>query len=126
MRWSCSLPSPWTPSPAAARTLEVGPGHEYAQPSAASAVAQAGDTVSIAPGEYFDCAIWVADGLIIAGAPGGPVTITDMPCAGKAAFVIEGNGVTVRNLSFARIRVRRFETVILQSPVGAGCRTTCA
>jgi Right handed beta helix region len=92
-------------SPAAARTLEVGPGHEYAQPSAAAAVAQAGDTVSIAPGEYFDCAIWLPDGLTIAGAPGGSVTITDKACAGKAAFVIEGNGVTVRNLSFARIRV---------------------
>jgi hypothetical protein len=93
-------------SPAAAATLEVGPGRPFAQPSAAAAVAQPGDTVSIAAGEYFDCAIWRADNLTIAAAPGeGVVTITDKACAGKAAFVIEGNGVTVRNLGFARIRV---------------------
>ena len=96
--------------PAAAATLEVGPGRQYDQPSAAAAVAQAGDTVSIAPGEYFDCSIWRADHLTIVGEAGvgeagGEVTITDAACQGKAAFVIPGNGVTVRNIGFARIRV---------------------
>jgi hypothetical protein len=94
------------PGLAQARTLEVGPGRQYEQPSAAAAVAEDGDTVSIAPGEYFDCAIWHANRLTIAGEPGEPgATLTDAACNGKAAFVIVGNGVTVRNLGFARIRV---------------------
>ncbi len=42
--------------PAAAATLEVGEGKKFAAPSAAAAVAQAGDHIVIAPGEYFDCA----------------------------------------------------------------------
>ena len=91
-------------TPAAARTLEVGPGLSYDRPSAAAAVAEAGDTVLIAPGEYFDCAVWRADRLTIAAAS-GTVTITDAACEGKAAFVIEGSGITVRGLGFARIRV---------------------
>jgi len=94
------------PAAAVAGTLEVGPGQQYAQPSAAAQVAQAGDTVLIAPGEYFDCATWQADRLTIAAAPGeGVVTITDKACANKAAFIIEGSGVTVRGIGFARIRV---------------------
>jgi len=93
------------PGAALARTLEVGPGRDYDRPSAAAAVAEDGDTVSIAPGEYFDCAIWRANHLTIVGEPGGDgVTITDAVCQGKAAFVIPGNAVTVRNIGFARIR----------------------
>ena len=89
---------------AQARTLEVGPGKSYASPSEAAAATADGDTVMIAPGSYFDCAIWRANGLTIAGtAPG--VVITDKACAGKAAFVIQGNGVTIRGLTFTRIRV---------------------
>jgi len=101
------------PAGAGARTLLVGPGRAYDRPSAAAAVARAGDTVLIAAGEYFDCARWRADGLTIAGEvsgtaggqAGGDVTLTDLACDGKAAFVIEGNGVTIRHLGFARIRV---------------------
>jgi hypothetical protein len=89
---------------AAARDLQVGPGQQYAAPSAAAAVAQDGDTVSIAPGVYYDCAQWHANRLTIA-ATGPGVQLTDTACAGKAAFVISGNGVRVRGLSFARIRV---------------------
>ena len=95
--------------PAAARVLEVGPGRAYPAPGAAAAAAQDGDTVAIAAGSYFDCAQWHASGLTIAGPPNdenGPlVTITDKACAGKAAFVIGGDGVTVRGISFERIRV---------------------
>ena len=90
--------------PAAARTLEVGFGRTYASPSEAAAAAADGDTVVIAPGSYFDCAIWRANRLTIAGT-GGNVQITDRACAGKAAFVVEGDGVTIRGLTFARIRV---------------------
>jgi hypothetical protein len=87
-----------------ARDLQVGPGQPYAAPSAAAAVAQDGDTVSIAPGVYYDCAQWHANRLTIE-ATGPGVQLTDTACAGKAAFVISGNGVLVRGLSFARIRV---------------------
>lgn len=97
-----------TGAPAAARVLAVGPGQPYAQPSDAAAAAQDGDTVMIAPGAYFDCAIWRANRLTIAGQPGpdGPgAVLTDRACQGKAAFVIQGDAVTVRGLTFARIRV---------------------
>jgi hypothetical protein len=92
-------------TPAAAATLSVGPGQRFAAPSAAAAVAKPGDTVLIAAGTYFDCAVWPQDRLTIAGVPGAVVTLTDKTCAGKGSFVIQGNGVTVRNLGFARIRV---------------------
>jgi hypothetical protein len=104
--------------PAAARVLQVGAGQAYAVPSAAAAVAQDGDTVAIAPGTYFDCAVWRADHLTIAGTgpstgpdpgtgpgPGRDVVVTDRACAGKAAFVITGNTVVVRGIVFTRIRV---------------------
>ena len=41
---------------AQAATLEVGPDKPFKQPSAAVAAAKPGDTVSIAPGQYYDCA----------------------------------------------------------------------
>jgi hypothetical protein len=90
--------------PATARTLDVGPGQTFASPSEAAAAAGDGDTVAIAPGSYFDCAMWRANGLTIT-ATGPDVLITDKACAGKAAFVIQGTGVTIRGLSFMRIRV---------------------
>lgn len=90
--------------PATARVLAVGPNGAYLQPSAAAAVARDGDTVTIAPGEYFDCAIWQANSLTITGT-GTDVVITDQACEGKASFVIRGDGVTVSHIGFARIRV---------------------
>ncbi len=91
-------------APAAARVLDVGPERAYPAPSAAAAAAQDGDTVSIAPGTYYDCAFWRRDRLTIAGTGPG-VVITDRACGGKAAFVISGNDTTIRGLTFARIRV---------------------
>jgi hypothetical protein len=90
--------------PAAARVLDVGSGLAFAEPSDAAAAAADGDTVSIAPGTYFNCSMWRANNLTIAGTGPG-VVMTDMACAGKAAFVISGNGVTVRGIDFTRIRV---------------------
>jgi hypothetical protein len=97
------LAAAWCHS-AAARVLEVGAGRTYEVPSAAAAVAQDGDTVAISPGVYYDCAQWHANGLIIAGT-GPDAVISDRACAGKAAFVISGNRVVVRDLVFTRIRV---------------------
>jgi hypothetical protein len=90
--------------PALARVLDVGPGQSYAAPSAAAADARDGDTISISPGTYYDCVLWRPSHLTIA-ASGPDVIITDRACAGKAAFVISGDDVTVRGLTLARIRV---------------------
>jgi Right handed beta helix region len=100
--------------PAAAATLEVGEGKQYATPSAAAAVAKDGDHVVIAVGEYFDCAVWRANNLVIEGVSAEKTVITDKTCGGKALFVIDGNAITVRKLTLARARVPDFN--------GAGIR----
>jgi DNA invertase Pin-like site-specific DNA recombinase len=95
-------------APAGAVTWQVGPDLELKMPSAAAAVARDGDTVRIAPGTYFDCAVWPAARLTIEGVVegGGPdVVLTDRACEGKASFVLRGGHVTLRNLTFTRIRV---------------------
>src|SRR5215472_8198406 len=89
-------------SPAA--TLKVGPNQTYKAPSAAAAVAKNGDHIEIEPGEYFDCAVWNADNLVIEGTGPG-VVITDKACMGKGLFVVEGKNTTVRNLTLTRSRV---------------------
>jgi hypothetical protein len=90
------------PSPAA--TLKVGPNQTYKAPSAAAAAAKNGDHIEIEPGEYFDCAVWNADNLVIEGTGPG-VVITDKACMGKGLFVVEGKNTTVRNLTLTRSRV---------------------
>jgi len=90
--------------PSRADTLRVGPSQTYKTPSAAAAVAKNGDHIQIEPGQYFDCAVWQADNLVIEGtAPG--VVITDKTCNGMGLFVIWGNNTTVRNLTLTRSRV---------------------
>jgi len=91
-------------SPGGGATLEVGPSKAYKTPSAAAAVAKNGDQIKIEPGQYFDCAVWNADNLVIEGTGPG-VVITDKTCMGKGLFVIEGNNTTVRNLTLTRARV---------------------
>ena len=85
-------------------TLRVGPSQTYKAPSAAAAVVKNGDHIEIEPGQYFDCAVWNADNLVIEGTGPG-VVITDKTCVGKGLFVIEGNNTTVRNLTLTRSRV---------------------
>jgi hypothetical protein len=89
---------------ASARTIVVGAERELTLPSAAAALAADGDVVVIDPGEYFDCAVWRANRLTIEGSA-ADVVITDKTCNGKALFIISGNDVTIRNLTFARARV---------------------
>ncbi len=93
--------------PAASATLKVGPEEALKSPSAAARVAQDGDTVEIAPGEYFDCAVWRSDRLTITGPADAatPAVLTDAACGGKALFVVGGKDVTIRHLTFARVRV---------------------
>jgi hypothetical protein len=84
--------------------LEVGPGHIMKLPSQAALVARDGDTVLIDPGTYDDCAVWRANRLTIAArAPG--VVFAGKTCQGKAIFVINGNDVTVRGISFTHAAV---------------------
>ena len=85
-------------------TLHVGPSQAYKSPSEAAAVAKSGDHIRIEPGQYFDCAVWRADDLVIEGTGPG-VVITDKPCMGKALFVITGSNTTIRNLTLTRVRV---------------------
>ena len=91
--------------PAAARTLEVGPNKPFRQPSEAAAAAASGDHILIAPGEYFDCAVWRASRLVIEGT-GKPenTVITDKTCNGKGLFLTDGEDITIRNLTLARAR----------------------
>ena len=93
-------------APATARTLLVGPDRDYKLPSEAFAAAHDGDTVSIAPGEYVDCAIVHANHLTIQGEDGpSPAAMTDKVCEEKAILVLRGNGTTIRNLTLQRARV---------------------
>jgi hypothetical protein len=86
-------------APAAARTLEVGPGKPYATPSAAARAAQAGDRIVIAAGSYRDCATWRAPDLTIEAA-GGQVVIFGPVCASKALFVVAAPRITIVGLTF--------------------------
>ena len=98
LAWACAG------SPVSGKTLLVGADRELTSPSAAASVAVDGDTVAIDAGEYFDCAVWRANGLLIEGGAEG-VVITDKTCDGKALFVVVGNDITIRNLTFTRARV---------------------
>jgi len=91
-------------APAYAKTLLVGADQEFKMPSAAAAAARAGDKIVIEPGEYFDCAMLHANGLTIEG-KGDGVVITDKACAGKGLFVVDGDDITIRNITFTRARV---------------------
>ena len=84
--------------------LEVGPSQRLKLPSQAAAVARPGDIIRIAPGDYTDCAVWRTSRLTIEATGEGAV-LADKTCAGKGIFVIDGNDITVRNLTFMRAAV---------------------
>lgn len=89
---------------AGGRMLAVGPGHALKLPSQAAMVAFNGDTVLIDPGNYDDCAVWRASRLTIAArAPG--VVFTGKTCLNKAIFIIAGNDVAVRGITFTHAAV---------------------
>jgi len=90
--------------PGFARTLEVGQGHQYRQPSEAIAAAKDGDTVAIYPGQYVDCAYIPQSNVVIEG-KGRGVVMTDKTCAGKAILITGGNNITIRNITLQRARV---------------------
>jgi len=83
--------------PAQARRLTVGPGKAYAAPCAASAAAQAGDTVEIDPGVYSgDVCAWTANNLVIrATSAYAHLDANGANSRGKGIWVIDGNDVLV-------------------------------
>lgn len=91
----------------AGRVLSVGSGEPYPVPSAAAAVAQAGDVVRIKAGDYRgDVAVWQADSLTLCGVGGRARLFADGNSAqGKAIWVINGAGVTVEGIEFHGARV---------------------
>jgi hypothetical protein len=94
----------WPLAMADARTLEVGPGKPFAMPSQAAQAARDGDVVQIAPGTYVDCAVWAGNNLTIE-ATGPGVILSEKSCAGKGIFVIDGNDVIIRGLTFQHAAV---------------------
>jgi len=92
---------------AGAAVLKVGPEEALVAPSRAARVAKDGDTIVIAPGEYFDCAVWPQNGITITGPedPATPAVLSDAACQGKALFVVMGRDVSIRHLTFTRVRV---------------------
>lgn len=96
---------PLQPSPAA--TLKVGPAQTLQAPSAAAKVAQDGDTIEIAAGDYSgDVAVWHANRLTLRGVHGS----ARLHAAGKSAeqkaiWVIKGDDTTVEQIEFTGCRV---------------------
>lgn len=99
----CGLLLPETTIAAGERTLRVGPNFPLKTPGAAAAVAQQGDVIEIASGAYVDCAVWPrsAGSITIRAMDNGPVVMTGKVCELKAAFVIKGDNVTVRGITFS-------------------------
>jgi hypothetical protein len=88
------------------RTLKVGAGEKYQNPSEAAADARPGDTVEIAAGTYVDCALWPAGASPLTIVGKGNVVIADKTCGGKGIFVIRGADVTIRGITFSGAKVR--------------------
>jgi len=91
-------------SSASAAILMVGQDRAFHAPSEAARVVQSGDTVRIAPGTYFDCAVWTTNDVTVEGSGPG-VVLADKSCQGKGIFVIYANDVRVKNLTFKGARV---------------------
>jgi hypothetical protein len=84
------------------RVLQVGPGQTYAMPSAAAAVAQAGDVIKIAGGDYRgDVASWTVNNLTICGVGSRARLFANGNNArGKGLWVVSGANITIDNIEF--------------------------
>lgn len=81
--------------------LNVGPGRNLTKLSEAAALARTGDTVVVDAGTYQGCAVWPkgVDFLTIESA-GGAAVVTGPSCDYKGLFVIKGDHITVRGITF--------------------------
>lgn len=82
--------------------LEVGAGKTYSVPSAAAAVAQAGDVIKISAGDYRgDVAAWSASRLTICGTGGrARLYAAGRNYGGKAIWVVNGSDITIDSVEF--------------------------
>lgn len=82
--------------------LQVGPGKQYAKPSAAAAIARSGDVIKIQAGQYRgDVATWKASNLTICGVGGRAKLYADGKSAGgKAIWVVSGSDITIDSVEF--------------------------
>lgn len=87
--------------------LEVGPGKQYAKPSAAAAAARAGNVIKIQAGQYRgDVAYWGANNLTICGVGGRAVLYADgKSSGGKAIWVVGGSDITIDSVEFRNAAV---------------------
>lgn len=92
---------------AAQRVLQVGPSRALTRPSEAARIAQPGDVIRIDAGTYTDCAVWSASNITIQGLGRGAV-ITGRTCLEQGLFVILGNNVTVKGMTFRDATVYGF------------------
>lgn len=92
---------------ASARVLEVGPGKQFATPSAAAKAARNGDTVEIAAGVYKrDAAIWRANDLLIRGVGGRAHLMADGADAeDKGIWVVKGRNTMIENIELSGAQV---------------------
>ncbi len=88
------------------RTLKVGMGEKYQNPSEAAADARPGDTVEIAEGTYVDCALWPAGASPLTIVGKGKVVLADKTCGDKGIFIVRGADVTIRGITFTGAKVR--------------------
>jgi len=91
-----------------AATIRVGPGEAVERVADAARIAQDGDVVVIAAGEYRgDVAAWSQKRLTIRGEGERPVLLADGPSAeGKAIWVIRDDDFLIENIEFRGTRVR--------------------
>ena len=101
------LPPIQAPLDVNARTLRVGPGGDYATPSAAAAAAKDGDTIEIAPGDYrADVAVWNAHRLRIVGGEPRPRIFADgRDAQGKGIWVVRGDDTTIEHVDLSGAKV---------------------
>lgn len=95
------------PAATTAQTLKVGAERALTSPSAAAAVARAGDTIEIDAGVYDnDYATWRTDNLTIRGV-GGSVHLrsTGNIPNGKAIWIVAGDNILIENIEFSGAKV---------------------
>lgn len=90
--------------------LRVGPNRTFTLPSAAAAVAQAGDVIEIDAGEYLnDNVVWRVNNLTLRGVGGGRAhmraTALIPDSNGKGIWVTSAQNTTVENIEFSGARV---------------------
>ena len=99
--------------------LKVGPGELYKKPSEAYEVAQDGDTIEIAAGEYVNDPICVRKNNLTFRGIGGyahfksvvlpgkeyPPNAQGLGCGGKGIWVVKSNNTTAENIEFSGAKV---------------------